>query len=58
MALFGSGKIEPTIENSIKNKEEFESLMIACELAEMDQESLQEFCEKMVLASILLQKEN
>lgn len=44
MALFGSGKIEPTIENSIKNKEEFEQLMIACELAEMDKETLQEFC--------------
>lgn len=44
MALFDSGNFEVTIENTIKNKEEFEQLMIACELADMDKEELKEFC--------------
>lgn len=45
MGLFSTGKVEVTIENSIKNKEEFEQLMIADEISNMSEEELREFCE-------------
>lgn len=45
MGLFSTGKVEVTIENSIKNKEQFEQLMIADEVANMSTEQLREFCE-------------
>ena len=45
MGLFSTGRVEVTIENSIQNKEEFEQLMIADEVANMSAEQLREFCE-------------
>lgn len=44
MGLFSTGRVEATIENSIQNKEEFEQLMIADEIANLDAEQLREFC--------------
>lgn len=44
MGLFTKGNVEVTVENSIKNKDEYEQLMIADEIANMDKESLEEFC--------------
>lgn len=54
MALFENGIVQPTIENTIQNKEEFEQLMIACEIAEMDKETLEEFCERDGLGEYLV----
>lgn len=44
MGLFSTGRVEVTIENSFKNPEEFEQLIIADEVYNMSQEQLQEFC--------------
>ena len=45
MALFNTGKVEYTIENSIKNKDEMEQLLIADEVYRMNDEQIREFCE-------------
>ncbi|MDD3121924.1 MAG: hypothetical protein PHC62_00245 [Candidatus Izemoplasmatales bacterium] len=45
MALFTSGRTNVTVENTIQNKDEFEQLMIACEVAEMNDEEREKFCE-------------
>ena len=44
MGLFSTGNVEVTIENSIKDKDTFEQLMIADEVANLPEEELNEFC--------------
>lgn len=44
MAIFDTGVVETTLENTFKNPQEFEQIMIADEIANMSQEELQEFC--------------
>lgn len=44
MALFKSRTVEPTVENSIQNIEEFERRMYAVEAGELRGEALVEFC--------------
>ena len=45
MALFNRGNVEYTIENSIKNPDELEQLIIADEAYKMNDEEIREFCE-------------
>ena len=44
MAIFDTGVVKPTLENTFKNPQEFEQIMIADEAANMSQEELKEFC--------------
>jgi len=44
MAIFDTGVVVTTLENTFKNPQEFEQIMIADEVANMSQEELQEFC--------------
>ena len=44
MAIFDTGVVETTLENTFKNPQEFEQIMIADEVANMSQEELKEFC--------------
>ena len=38
MAIFDTGVVKPTLENTFKNPQEFEQIMIADEAANMSQE--------------------
>ena len=44
MAIFDTGVVVTTLENTFKNPQEFEQIMIADEVANMSQEELEEFC--------------
>jgi len=56
MAVFNSGRMEVTLENTFDHPEQFTELMIADEVANMTQEELEEFCAPGGLGEQLVQE--